>query len=92
MSNAQVGNGYDHEDFDQNLWDYQHQSGLIHAFDSYEDSYDHPQQQVHVEVDSKPEGMGHEIIHIITESGGVWYLLGFAVLGLLGIFKNRIRN
>ncbi len=45
-----------------------------------------------IEVKPKDEGSGHNIVHFIIDFGGVWWLLGFAVLGFLGRFRNHIRK
>jgi len=52
-----------------------------------------PQQDIaYTEIPSEPEGIGHEIVHMITENGGVWWLLGLAALGGAGLLKKRIKK
>ena len=50
------------------------------------------QQTAHVEIPAELVGVGHNIVHGIIESGGVWWLLGLAALGAAGIFKRRIKQ
>ncbi len=49
------------------------------------------QHTQHTEVPSTTD-LGHNIVHTIMDSGGLWWLLAFAALGVLGLFKNKIRE
>jgi len=48
------------------------------------------EQTQHVEVSTTH--VGHNIVHTIMDSGGLWWLLGFAVIGVATIFKGRIKQ
>ena len=50
------------------------------------------QQAQQVPVHMEEESSLHGIYHVIIESGVGWWVIGFALIGIAGVFKDRIKK